>query len=54
MKHKTNNDQLLAKPLCVRTDAKTYEALADDAWRRRLSVSEVVRKLILRHLERDL
>lgn len=47
MRNETLNEEIkLRNPLCIRWDDDSHRRLTDAAWRRRMSASELVRRLV--------
>lgn len=53
MRNETMRDEdKLRNPLCIRWDDEGYQRLTDEAWRIRVSASELVRRLVEEGLRR--
>ena len=47
------DEERLRNPMTTRWSDADFRLVSDEAWRRRLSASELVRRLVIRGLEED-
>ncbi len=54
MKTEDNRKETQKKhPICVRWNADDYRFVVDESWRRRIRISEMVRRLVLEGLKKE-